>query len=236
MTRTEAILQGRTSITINSSLTKHGHFTEQRAIYVTTDVPIAITVTNFNDGSLDSYLALPVPVLGLRYRTASYSPADAQTSNNAVIMIAAVHDNTEVQVMTTDKSRASINMNRFFVHQISSIYDLSNIEIIATKPVAVISGTICAFVPHNARDCDMLLEQMLPVESWSAGTFIVRPFERSRGFLLKILTDGNSSFCLRNSTKTICNSSRHLPEEEFFMGTEPVVVTSSGLTLRSAIL
>lgn len=134
-----------------------------------------------------------------------------------------------MQIIRNGKTQTSININRLFAHQISSIKDLSNFEIIASKPVTVISGSGCAYVPHNTGFCDMLLEQMVPVEYWSAGTFIVPPFYRTKGFLIKVLTSSNSSFCLRNITRTICNTYSHLPQEEFLIGTEPVVVTSSGL-------
>lgn len=225
--RNETLRQGNTSIDINSTLTDRGNFTEQRGIFISTNVPVAVIMTSFYSASMDSYLALPISALGFHYRVAAYKPENKAVYQNAVILVIAAFANTSVTLRGYDIKTTSQVLNKLFVYQISSSADLTNTEIIANKPVAVISGNRCATVPHNVPACDMLLEQMIPIESRQAGTYIVPPFLRSKGFLLKILTNSSDTFCLQNSTRTFCNTSRHLPEEKFLMGTDPVVVTSS---------
>lgn len=225
--RNITLRQGNTSIDINSTLAQNGTWTEQHGILIFTDVPVAVIMTSYSSDTAESYLALPIPALGSHYRVASYRPLKTTSRYDAVILVIAAFDNTSVTVRGFYNTTTSLILNRLFVHQISSSDDLSNTEIIASKPVAVISGTLCANVPHNVKYCDMLLEQMIPVESWQAGTYIVPPFFMSKGFILKILTNSSDTFCLQNSTRKFCNTSQHLPEEDFLMGTDPVVVTSS---------
>lgn len=64
--KNETLRQGNTSVVIDSSLAKHGNFTEQRGIYISTDVPVSVVMTSVDGGSDDSYLALPVSALGIR--------------------------------------------------------------------------------------------------------------------------------------------------------------------------
>jgi hypothetical protein len=54
-------------------------------------------------------------------------------------------------------------------------YDLSGSHIVASKPVSVIGGHDCSFVPYNQYACDHLEESLLPVEALGRELFVTAP-------------------------------------------------------------
>jgi hypothetical protein len=73
-------------------------------------------------------------------------------------------------------------------------YDLTGSEVRATRPVAVVGGHNCTFVPFNRWACDHLEEQLFPVESWGRDVLVstTEPIRREPN-LLRIVSghDGN---------------------------------------------
>ena len=51
-------------------------------------------------------------------------------------------------------------------------YDLTGTELRATRPVAVIGGHNCTFVPFDRWACDHLEEALFPVESWGRSVLV----------------------------------------------------------------
>ena len=44
--------------------------------------------------------------------------------------------------------------------------DISGTRIIANKPISVFSGHECEDVPLSSEPCDMLIEQIAPIDTW----------------------------------------------------------------------
>lgn len=222
--RHETLYEGSTTLTISSSIDRSGTFTENLGVYLRTDVPVAVYVTWRPAPSVaDSYLALPVCSLGTRYTTASYDPCSVCVSDRSEMMVFALHNNTAISIDGPYNNGSTLTLNDYDVYKQESQKDISNTEILSDKPVAVISGTSCSSVPHDIDYCDIILEQMIPQHAWDK-TFIIFPIYPKSGYILKVFSNNNATVCLKNSTRTTCNSSQ--TNEEYLMGTEPTVVTA----------
>ncbi|XP_053372889.1 IgGFc-binding protein-like [Mercenaria mercenaria] len=230
--RNQSLSKGDTTLTVSNALIRGGTFTENRGIYLSTDVPVAVYVTWKSFSTVtDTYLALPLSSLGTRYTVASYDPCPPSaaadcTPERSTMMIIGAHDNTTVNVTDGNNRITIVRLDCQDVHQLSSQTDISNTTVWSDKPVTVISGTSCAFVPHSIFFCDMLLEQMIPPSAWDK-YYIVPPIFPKLGFLLKVFSikdHGNTTFCLTNISQTLCSQPL---KKEYLMGTEPVLITSN---------
>ncbi|XP_053409056.1 uncharacterized protein LOC128559932 [Mercenaria mercenaria] len=226
--RNQSLPTGDTTLTVSNALIRGGTFTENRGIYLSADVPVAVYVTwKPVNGVTDTYLALPLSSLGTRYTVASYDPCPPSVGcsiDRSTMMIIGVYDNTTVSVTDSNNRITIVRLDCQDVHQLSRQTDISNTVIWSDKPVSAISGTSCAFVPHGVSDCDMLLEQMIPSQSAWDTVFIVPPIFPKLGYLVKVFSASNEKYCLKNVSTTLCNQAY---KEEYLMGTGPVIITSN---------
>ena len=81
--------------------------------------------------------------------------------------------------------------------------DISGTRIIANKPISVFSGHECANVPLASQPCDILIEQLQPIDTW--GTEVVTvPLRTRSGDVLKVFASQASTTV--NVTYTNINS------------------------------
>ena len=81
--------------------------------------------------------------------------------------------------------------------------DISGTRIIANKPISVFSGHECANVPLASEPCDILIEQLPPIDTW--GTEVVTvPLRTRSGDILKVFASQASTTV--NVTYTNINS------------------------------
>ena len=182
-----------------------------RGIIITADEPIiCYGVTRYQYTS-DGYLALPKSSLGKKYLVSSYSDLgtgwSGQETYNSFTSIVAAYDNTRVTLRlggTTETyiiqkngpnlevsgNNTSIKtMHRGDVWLIASRGnwgDLSGSVVQASKPVAVISGSFCAFVPRGVMACDFLIEQELPVKTWGTKYHVSPIAKRKKSSFIKL--------------------------------------------------
>ena len=70
--------------------------------------------------------------------------------------------------------------------------DISGTRIIANKPISVFSGHECANVPLASEPCDILIEQLPPIDTW--GTEVVTiPLKTRSGDVLKVFASQDST-------------------------------------------
>ena len=60
-------------------------------------------------------------------------------------------------------------------------YDLTGTHVVANKPVSVLGGHDCTFIPYNRVACDHLEESMLPVEALGQKLVVTAPQDASGG-------------------------------------------------------
>ena len=81
--------------------------------------------------------------------------------------------------------------------------DISGTRIIANKPISVFSGHECANIPLASEPCDILIEQLQPIDTWGTEAVIV-PLRTRSGDVLKVFASQDSTTV--NVTYTDINS------------------------------
>ena len=181
-----------------------------RALIITSDEPIiCYGVTRYTYTS-DGYLAIPKSALGKRYLVSSFSDP---TSDNgyqyytSYTSIVAAYDNTVVvfrlggsfetyveQLNGSDLTITGTNISKqtmqkgdvFLIGALGNYGDLSGSVISSTKPVAVISGSFCGFIPRGVAACDFLIEQEMPVKTWGKKYHVSPIVKRTKSAWVKI--------------------------------------------------
>lgn len=188
-----------------------------QAVHITAQDPITVYgMTRFQYTS-DGFLALPVSALGTEYIVASY----ADVADNAIqylpsqAAIVAAFDNTTVSFtlggnlntqtvggLKPNETKA-VSLNKGDVFHVSSFgkeADLSGSKIVASKPVGVVSGNFCAYVPLAVAACDHLLEMELPTHTWGKAYAVTRIFGRKKNSYVKIMAKEPNTTVYRNGT------------------------------------
>lgn len=178
-----------------------------RAIILKADDPIiAYGVTRYQYTS-DGYLAYPVTSLGKVYQVASYADPTNNTSQflPSYTSIVGIYDNTRVTfrlggcescrvpkesgdtLKSGEVLRRTINNGDvWLIPGIGPFNDLSGSKIQATKPVAVMSGTFCAYIPTHIGYCDFIIEQELPENVWGTKYHVTPIISRKNYSIVKV--------------------------------------------------
>lgn len=168
----------------------------------------------------DTFLAVPIRNLCLQeyvyypFSVASFVRADASFT------IVGTEDQTTITISTSVDSELSFNstsgwislssreQHSYIINKLQTVYisayltDLTGSKIVADKPLSVISGHECAFVPSSTIACDHLIEQVLPTVLWGTTYYIV-PLASRKSYTLKIIAAHNET-----QVQLICNGRR----------------------------
>ncbi|MFC2132025.1 hypothetical protein ACFLSQ_11380, partial [Bacteroidota bacterium] len=173
-------------------------------IHIVADDPIiCYGVTRYQYTS-DGFLAIPVHALGKEYIIASFAdPAGSGTGQylTSYFSATAAYDKTKVRFTMggTDWSRTASgqlpgettvwNLNAgdvLLIGAMGQYAELTGSKLDATKPIGVISGSFCAYVPTNCAACDVIEEMELPTSSWGTEYHVTRIAERLKNSIIKI--------------------------------------------------
>ncbi len=219
----DLVVPGGTVVSVNISPDaelKKSDLVSKHSIHITSDNPVSIYALNRRFQTTDTYLGLPVNVLGKEYRTMCYSESGGLVSEFAII---ATEDNTKISIVpsvNTLKYPAGIEfsktMNKGDVYQLFAKFeafsqcDLTGSFIKANKKIAVFSGHQCAYVPHNVKACNHLVEQLPPVSSWGRH-FYLGKFQTRVRYTYRVLAN-------KPNTKVFINNklAKTLDAGEFF--------------------
>ncbi|MBX3042652.1 MAG: IgGFc-binding protein [Candidatus Kapabacteria bacterium] len=188
------------------------------AVRISSDNPVSVYGLNRRYQTTDTYLGLPVQVLGDEYRVMCYHVAEELSP---LFSIVATEDNTLVTITPNaltfkgkKKNEAfDITLNKGDVYQVRSEtnrmqlrqlkisereIDLTGSHIKANKNIAVFSGHECTYVPvgpPRIKACNHIVEQLPPVSSWGKHFYIGKLKGRST-FTYRVLahTDGTRVF------------------------------------------
>jgi len=180
---------------------------EGRAVKIWADDPIIVYgVTRFYATS-DGYLALPASALGNNYQVSSY----ADPTNNtfqwlpSYTSIVGIYDNTRVtfrmggcescyalkedgDYLTFNQTiRRTLNEGDvWLIPGIGAFNDLTGSTVKANKPINVISGNFCAYIPSHVAACDFIIEQEMPENVWGKKYHVTPIATRKNYSLIKI--------------------------------------------------
>ena len=184
----------------NFSTTLQGRNSEikRKAMLINASVPISVFGMTQWYGSAEAYMALPVSALGNEYRVVSYEP----TQDDSEFMVAAIHDNTKVNITFFKGHRApsvsgmqcsyngnedmcTIVLNKLQTLHIQNRHDLTGTRIASNQSIGVLSGTKCTHVIASFGDCQPLVSYLLPIKHWGH-KFIVPPLSPAPAHVVKI--------------------------------------------------
>ena len=200
------------NITMGDSLFKGIHIKAQG------NRQIIVIGQNEEVASNDGYLALPIiprPV-GTSYEYIAASIfGDSGTvaqAKDSVALIVGTEDDTEIIlepsvlimhpfatlsggmfIPGTPVLFRTVTIQRFqtFYLQVRG-GDISGTRIIANKQISVFSGHECANVPLASEPCDMLIEQLPPIDTWGTEAVTV-PLRTRSGDVLKVFASQDST-------------------------------------------
>lgn len=148
------------------------------------------------------FMAVPTDVLTATYTAVTYKRNDVSPYNN-FILVAAVEDNTTVAINVkhgsmcvsanvSDGDIVLIALNRSDVIGLLCRDDITGTVIISDKKVAVVTGHECAMVPGAANKCNLLVEMMIPFESFGE-TFVLSAPNITGGVVYRIVASHDST-------------------------------------------
>ena len=154
----------------------------------------------------DVYLALPIisRPAGSSYEYIAASvygdQGSPQQAKDSVVLIIGTENDTQIIVEPAPQITAGIPhalapRGRFFnnpaftntviIQRFQTFYlqvrgnDISGTRIIANKPISVFSGHECANVPLTSQPCDILIEQIPPIDTWGSEVVTIPLITRS---------------------------------------------------------
>lgn len=192
---------------------------EGRAIIISSDYPIIVYAMVRLRDYTEGFLALPQSAWSLDYNISTYS--DYTNNTNAFAPATAVvvsgYDNTRVtfklggnvdsRVMLAngDSLIAGQSVQRtlskgdaWVIYGYRSGNDLSGSFIRGNRPIAVFTGNYCAQVPSNLVPCKYLIEQELPIQSYSKRYFVTPIKGRTKGSMVKVTSQSVESQIMLN--------------------------------------
>lgn len=161
-----------------------------RSFTITSPRPIAATVTSVRFQTSESFRPWPVQLLGTEYRLMCYTKLAPDLLSTATVT--AIENNTDVTIEPSTPLESDVTTVRLMAGQTLSLSakwntegtcDLTGTLVRSSKPVSVVSGHTCVYVPARIEACNVLLEQMPPVNRWGDQHFTSVPYNRSRGTL-----------------------------------------------------
>ena len=203
---------------------------------------IAVFGQNEEVASNDGYVALPIisRPTGSSYEYIAASvhgdAGSAGEAKDSVVLIVGIENNTQIIVEPPAQLAAGIPHalapgGRFFnnpaftntviIQRFQTFYlqvrgnDISGTRIIANKPVSVFSGHECANIPLTSQPCDMLIEQVPPVDTWGTEVVTIPLITRSADTIKVFASQASTTV---NVTHTDISSGMVTSDPSFTLG------------------
>ena len=190
-----------------------------KGIHIKTKKGKKIVVFGQNEeaASNDAYLALPVVTLpggrSHEYIVASIKGDFGKQARDSVALIIGTKNDTKIVIkpsVTIPNHFAPAatghqfvpgspdSLNTITIQRFQTVYlqvhngDISGTRIIANKPISVFSGHECADVPLSSEPCDMLIEQIPPVDTWGFEVVTI-PLKTRKGDIIKVIASQDAT-------------------------------------------
>lgn len=187
------------SIDVALVVSNSGYSERFKGIYVhsTNGGLISVIVINYKLYTIGEYLAYPseyLPVHQYQYYAVTIDFNTTQVLNS--IILVGTDDNTTVTIVPTrsvtipqdiqDPSSIDVIVNagiaftvqlhRMQTFLITAPVDITGTSITSDKPLTVISGHECAYIPSNQPACEQIAEQIPPTVTWGK-KFLLTPYQ-----------------------------------------------------------
>jgi hypothetical protein len=190
-----------------------------RGIIITSDEPILVYAIIDYTYTSDGYLALPVEYLGKEYIVSAWEDIVPNNGDSRIqwltsyTSIVAAYDNTRVKFTMggNDNSQTPSGLHPgenitkimmkgdvWLIPAIGPYSDVTGSQIESNKPVAVISGNFCSYVPRNIASCDYLIEQEFPTNMWGDKYLVSPIINREKNSWVRIFAKEDSTKIFRD--------------------------------------
>ena len=178
-------------------------------------------------GTSDGFLVMPTAVLDGNYVAASFD-RNTQWSDHSELTVSATQDETTVVI--GDPVSIKIVLQQYETYQYTTdgrnLTDVTGVFVTADKPVSVMSGHQCAYVPVGVYGCDYLMEHIPPISALGSH-YVLAPFMgRQSGYIYRIIAAASGM-----TNVTISNGqTKSLLAGQFYQGdvtTNDTVITIS---------
>ena len=203
---------------------------------------IVVFGQNEEVASNDAYLALPIisRPAGSSYEYIAASvfgdQGQVQEAKDSVVLIIGTENDTQIIVEPAPQIGAGIPHalapnGRFFnnpaftntviIQRFQTFYlqvrgnDISGTRIIASKPISFFSGHECANIPLTSETCDMLIEQVPPVDTWGTEVVTIPLITRSNDTIKVFASQASTTV---NVTHTNISSGMVTSDPSFTLG------------------
>ena len=199
-----------------------------KGIHVSANSEISVLLINYQHHTSGEYLAYPVQTSSLpqyQYYAVSIGTSTLTVTLSEVLLVG-TEDNTAVTVVPTQNITVPQNIQfsnsnkinvtagtpfSFTLHKMQTFLfgapgnDITGTSIVSNKPLTVISGHECGFVPYNVGYCEHVTEQIPPTVNWGQ-QFLLTPYSGKPVQYYKIITAANHTTynftCGRYNTAT----------------------------------
>ena len=178
---------------------------------------IVVFGQNEEEASNDAYLALPVVTLpegrSHEYIVASIEgdSGTAKQAKDSVALIIGTENDTKIVIKPSVTILnhfapfhrfipvASDSFNTITIQRFQTVYlqvrggDISGTRITSNKPISVFSGHECANVPLSKQPCDMLIEQIPPIDTWGSEIVTIPLRSRNGGDIIKVIASQDAT-------------------------------------------
>ena len=176
-------------VPLSPNLIVQNSMQRQGGIHVKAKGNKTIIVYGFNEqvASTDAFLALPATRFPDTHSYTYYAIAtdSARHSRTSEVLIVGTENSTVLTITSSQiiigplmvfmpNQPRTVVINRLETLLLKSRSDLSGTKVVSNKPVSFFSGHQCAEVPKTSGFCDILVEQLPPVETWG-NTFVTAP-------------------------------------------------------------
>lgn len=214
---------------------------ERLAVHIVADTSISVYGLNSRFQTTDTFMGLPVSVLGKEYRAVGYTKLASDLLSE--MSIVATEDSTEIVITPTTATSTgrpagqpfTVNLRRGDVYSVKAQWqsigpcDLTGTRVVSNKKIAVFSGHNCAYVPPKIEACNHLVEQLPPVSAWGKHYYIGNLKERSK-YTMRVIAAEAKTRVFRNSRLVaVLNAGEHheelnVPEHLQITADKPVLV------------
>jgi hypothetical protein len=178
---------------------------EALGVRVVSQNDVTVYGTNQRAFSTDSFLGLPVSILGTQYLAMTYFGPSTTENNASQLAIVSPYNNNVITITPSQATRngqpagvpfnVTLNQGETYLVRGAAVTndDLTGTIVESSLPVALFSGGACVNIPPGFGFCDHIVQQIPPVSAWGLD-FVTRPLEgRQQGDTWRFLASQNNT-------------------------------------------
>ena len=176
-------------------------------IVISSDNYIYVVAVSAQTKTMATFPIIPTTSLGKEYVIVSYVNEEDKNGLPAEFVISSLGENTHVTIQLTGSTLPSndwttqyptteqVQLDLFAYDSLlfRSAQGLTGTHIWSDKPLSIVSGNACTFVPSDYLACDHIVEHLPPVDRWGR-RYIIPPFlGRQSGYIYRVVAARDST-------------------------------------------